>query len=280
MDLTYVYEHDETAEASDGEKPLAISQYYTRLCQRIINAIEVPTAEGMLYEVDMRLRPRGNSGPIATNVGAFKTYQETEAWTWEHMALTRARILTGSPELKAQMQSVIEGILTTQRDGEKLVVDVADMRERMDKERHTDQAWSIKDYRGGLVDVEFIAQYLQLLNGAAHPEILSPTSHVALGNLSKAGLLDAQTAEGLIEALDLWQSLQGFLRLTIKIETGDVEMPKSLQRHISRITDTPSVSAAEEKIKSKAQWVLETFNRLIVEPAEQARPNVKTDLQS
>jgi len=280
MDLAFVYTCDEGIEASDGEKPLALSQYYTRLCQRIINAISVPTAEGMLYEVDMRLRPRGNSGPVATNVTSFKTYQETEAWTWEHMALTRARMVTGSPELKTEMQNVIQDILKTPRDTDKLMVDVSDMRARMDKERHTDQVWSIKDYRGGLVDVEFITQYLQLKHASTHPDILSPTTRIALENLKNADLLDEQVADGLIEALDLWQSLQGLLRLTIKIDPNGVEMPKSLQRHVSRIANTPKVSAAEDKVRSKAQWVYEKFNHLIVEPADIVRPNVKSDLQS
>ena len=280
MDLAFVYSHDADAEASDGEKPLAISQYYTRLCQRIINAVSVPTAEGMLYEVDMRLRPRGNSGPVATSVDAFKKYQKTEAWTWEHMALTRARMVTGNNELKAQMKAVITDILRMSRDPQKLVVDVADMRERMDKERHTDQIWAIKNYRGGLVDVEFIAQYLQLLHGAKHPEILSPTTHTALKNLKDAKLLDAQTADGLIEALVLWQSLQGLLRLTFNVKPDRNDMPKSLRRYISRIAETDNAEDAEEKIKTKAEWVLNTFNSLVTDPAEIARPNVKSDLQS
>lgn len=279
MDLTFVYDVDENIDASDGDKPLAVSLYYTRLCQRIINAISVPTAEGMLYEVDMRLRPRGNSGPVATNVAAFKIYQHTEAWTWEHMALTRARMVTGSAALQDKIHAIIGDVLQTERDGEKLVVDVADMRDRMDKERHTDHVWSIKDFRGGLVDVEFIAQFLQLKHGAKHPEILSPTTRVVLGNLQSAGLLDENTATGLIEALDLWQALQGLLRLTIKISEDDTDMPKSLQRHVCRIIDTPNVNAAKAKIHAKAQWVLETFALLVVDPAEHARPNVVTDLQ-
>jgi len=283
MDLAFVYKHDETAATSDGAKPLAVSQYYARLCQRIIHAISVPTAEGMLYEVDMRLRPRGTSGPIATTVTAFIAYQKTEAWTWEHMALTRARMITGSPELQDEMRGIIAVILQNPRDPNKLVVDVADMRERMNKERFTDQVWSIKDYRGGLVDLEFIVQYLQLLHAPTHPEVLSPTTRMALQNLKSAKLLNDQIAEGLIEALDLWHALQGFLRLTIKINSdsnGVTEMPKSLQHHVSRIVKAHDIDAAEVILKSKAQWVFEIFTHLIIEPAEIARAHVKTDLQT
>jgi len=279
MDLTFIYDYDQAADSSDGEKPLAVSQYYTRLCQRLINAVSVPTAEGRMYEVDMRLRPRGDSGPVACTVASFETYQKTEAWTWEHMALTRARMITGATALQTHMTAVIADILQTPRDPEKLVVDVADMRERMDKERHTDQVWSIKNYRGGLVDIEFMAQYLQLLYGPKHPEILSSNTRDALNNLKNAALLEAPTAAGLIEALDLWQSLQGLLRLTIKINFNSNDMPIGLQRHVSRIVGTPTVEAAEEKIKTKAAWVQDVFNRLIVEPANAARPKVKTDLK-
>ncbi|HEY9163562.1 MAG TPA: glutamate-ammonia-ligase adenylyltransferase, partial [Magnetovibrio sp.] len=277
MDLTFVYTCDEGAESSDGEKPLAISQYFARLSQRLINALSAPTAEGALYEVDMRLRPSGNAGPIATSLTAFQTYQQRDAWTWEHMALTRARAVTGTPELKAAIQTVIHDVLCSERNPDKLVVDVADMRLRMDAERHTDVPWSIKNYRGGLVDVEFIAQYLQLRHAHAHPEILDTNVRAALNNIKHAELLDAPTVDGLIAALDLWQSLQGLLRLTVTApkRSGDpFVMPKSLQRQVCALADAPSVEAAEDTIRTTAAWVMEHFDALIATPADEARPRV------
>jgi len=281
MDLAFVYDFDTGATTSDGEKPLAISQYYTRLCQRLIHAVSAPTAEGMLYEVDMRLRPRGNAGLVATSLQAFQTYQQNEAWTWEHMALTRARLITGSPDLMQHTQNLILNILTAPRDQKKLVVDVADMRARMDKERHTDQVWAIKYFRGGLVDIEFLTQYLQLSHSATHPEILSPNTCQALKNLSTANILDASTANDLINALMLWQSLQGLLRLTINIEphgNAETDMPISLQRHICKIFDASDIQAAEAKIKTIANHVSQHFKRMIDEPANKARPFVSSDL--
>lgn len=281
MDLIFIYTCGEGVETSDGKKPLSVSQYFARLSQRLINALSAPTAEGALYEVDMRLRPSGNAGPIATTLAAFEAYQKHDAWTWEHMALTRARPVTGPNSLKAAIAEVIKNVLCAKRDTNKLVVNVADMRLRMDAERHTDVPWSIKNYRGGLVDVEFISQYLQLCHAHAHPEILNPNTRTALENLKHAELLDAPTANGLIQALDLWQALQGLLRLTISAPNRSTDigvMPESLKRQISLITDTPSVQAAEEKIRATAVWVLETFERLIMAPAETARPTVKTDL--
>ncbi|HEY9081110.1 bifunctional [glutamine synthetase] adenylyltransferase/[glutamine synthetase]-adenylyl-L-tyrosine phosphorylase [Magnetovibrio sp.] len=281
MDITFVYDCDEGATTSDGEKPLAVSQYFARLSQRLINALSAQTAEGDLYEVDMRLRPSGNAGPIATSLSAFKQYLASDAWTWEFMALTRARALTGPEEFHHRVQTVIRDALTDKRDPDKLVVDVSDMRARMDQERHTDIPWEIKDYRGGLVDIEFISQYLQLRHAHAHPEILSPTTRTALGNLKKAELLESDVANRLILALDLWQSVQGLLRLTFTAQQRarhEFVMPKSLERQICRVTQTETVTAAEERIKTTAAWVLETFHDLIDAPAEAARPNVSSDL--
>jgi len=281
MDITFIYDFDPDASASDGDKPLAVSQYFARLSQRLINALSAQTAEGELYEVDMRLRPSGNAGPIATSLSAFKQYLASDAWTWEFMALTRARALTGPDELRARVQSVIQSALTTERDPDKLVVDVSDMRTRMDAERHTDIAWEIKNYRGGLVDIEFISQYLQLKHAHAHPEVLSPNTRTALGNLKRAGLLDANTAGRLIQALDLWQSIQGLLRLTFTAQQRahhDFVMAPSLQRQICRVAESETCPDAENRIKTTAAWVLETFHALIDAPADTARPNVTSDL--
>ncbi len=282
MDLIFIYDCDESATVSDGQKPLAISQYFARLAQRLINALSAQTAEGALYEVDMRLRPSGNAGPIASSLDAFKKYQKKDAWTWEHMALTRARVVSGAPRLKVQIENVIMKTLCRQRDPGKLAVDVADMRMRMDKEHHTEIPWAIKTYRGGLVDIEFMAQYLQLCHAHTHPKVLSPTTHVALQNLKDAQFLDTATADSLIEALNLWQSVQGLLRLTMtqKQLNQDTEaMPESLKCRLSYLCSTPDIVTARQKIVSTAAAVMDVFSRLIDVPAERARAHVTSDLQ-
>lgn len=281
MDMTFIYDFDADATASDGEKPLAVSQYFARLSQRLINALSAPTAEGALYEVDMRLRPSGNAGPIATSLAAFKQYQSAEAWTWEHMALTRARALTGPDGLRAAVEDVIRETLTAGHDPDKLAVDVADMRERMDKDRHTDLVWEIKNYRGGLVDIEFLSQFLQLKHGRDHPEILSSNTRAALKNLRDADLLDGETATRLIQILDVWHGLQGLLRLTVTVEQRakhDYVMPPSLQEKVCRLLDVGSCDDAEARIKSMAAWVLGVCQDHIDTPAAAARPHVASDL--
>ena len=130
--------------------------YYARLTQRLITALSSATAEGTLYEVDMRLRPSGQKGPVATQLSSFVEYQANEAWTWEHLALTRARVISGPPELRSRVEAAIRQALLKPRDPVKLTADVRDMRERIAKEKGTQDIWDLKQVRGGLVDLSLI----------------------------------------------------------------------------------------------------------------------------
>ena len=123
VDLILLYDHDADAEESDGDKPLAPSHYYTRMTQRLIAAVSAPTAEGVLYELDLRLRPSGNKGPVATHIDAFKKYQRQEAWTWEHMALTRARAIAGDAALCAEVEAEVAAMLALPRDAAKVMAE-------------------------------------------------------------------------------------------------------------------------------------------------------------
>src|SRR5690606_19077731 len=126
---------------SDGDKPLAPSQYYARYTQRLISHLSAPTAEGALYEVDMRLRPSGQKGPVAAQLSTFREYQAKEAWTWEHLALTRARVVSGPPELRRKVEEAIRDTLTRKRDRAVIAKDVWDMRDRIAAEKGTDNIW-------------------------------------------------------------------------------------------------------------------------------------------
>src|SRR5690606_24568313 len=164
VDLILLYTHDEDAEESDGEKPLAPSYYYTRLTQRLIAAVSAPTAEGVLYELDLRLRPSGNKGPVATHIDAFRKYQREEAWTWEHMALTRARAVTGDDDLIAAVDDEIAAVLVTPANVAKVRRDASEMRALIAAEKPPRDAWDVKLVSGGLIDLEFIAQVATLIN--------------------------------------------------------------------------------------------------------------------
>jgi glutamate-ammonia-ligase adenylyltransferase len=267
LDLIFVYDSGGDAEVSDGPKPLAPSHYFARLCQRFLNSLTAPTAEGTLYEVDMRLRPSGNQGPIATSLDTFRAYQAESAWTWEHMALTRARAVSGPAALRTAVNDVIKATLTRQRDAAKLVADVADMRLRIAREHPGGGIWDMKYVRGGLVDIEFIAQYLQLLHAATHPAILATNTVDALTNLGTEGLIDKPVADTLVEAALLWQQIQGLLRVTIDLGFDPAAAPVGLKDALAAAGGAVDFASLEGKLQETADRVHGHFGSIIDAPA-------------
>jgi glutamate-ammonia-ligase adenylyltransferase len=213
LDLILIYDAPEDGAGSDGPRPLAVSTYYARLSQRLISAVTAPTAEGRLYEVDMRLRPSGESGPIASSLSAFAQYQREAAWTWEHMALTRARPIAGDPALRARVAAAIRTALTRERDPDRLLADVADMRRRVAAAHPAPAPWDLRHRPGGLVDLEFAVQYLVLREAATRPEVLHRDPAQAIAALAAAGILPPQGARELEEALRLLRHLRALLAL-------------------------------------------------------------------
>ncbi|MBC8242617.1 MAG: bifunctional [glutamine synthetase] adenylyltransferase/[glutamine synthetase]-adenylyl-L-tyrosine phosphorylase [Alphaproteobacteria bacterium] len=269
LDLVFVYDVPPDTETSDGNKPLVPTQYFARLGQRYINAIMSPTAEGILYEVDMRLRPSGNAGPIACTLDAFIQYHEENAWTWERLALTRDRTVLGDEALRHEVDSETHRLLAQPCDEGKLLADVAEMRARMDTEHHTESPWSIKHLRGGLIDLEFIIQYLQLRYAAKHPSILSPNTWRALRNLKHAGLITDNAADILSRALDLWQAFQSRLHLTIDTDAprgGASAMPIALQERFAKLGGADNLDGIEAIIRTTAAEVFGVYMDIIGNP--------------
>ncbi|WP_221794850.1 bifunctional [glutamine synthetase] adenylyltransferase/[glutamine synthetase]-adenylyl-L-tyrosine phosphorylase [Aquisediminimonas sediminicola] len=190
LDLVFLFTGDHATE-SDGRKPLGATQYFNRLSQRIIAAMSVSTAAGPLYEVDTRLRPNGAQGLLAVNFESFETYQLHQAWTWEHMALTRARIVFGSLDARASLQTIVDKALHLPRDPAKLLADIVKMRRDMAKHKPPKGDLDVKLADGGLVDLEFTLHLLQL----THRTGLSPVLGQAVAALVEAGLLPAQMIE-------------------------------------------------------------------------------------
>lgn len=187
LDLIYLFSTGDGAAnvQSDGERPLGVTLYFNRLAQRVTAALSVATAEGPLYEVDTRLRPQGNQGPLSASLDSFERYQKEDAWTWEHMALNRARVLAGPPQARAQLEAILSQVLHTPRDPVKLREDVLKMRHEMAAHKAPKGALDVKLHRGGLVDLEFLIHYLQLRERIA----LTPEMVGALTGLVEAGLL-------------------------------------------------------------------------------------------
>lgn len=189
LDLILLFTGDFSTE-SDGVRPLGATQYFNRLASRVIAAMSVPTASGALYEVDTRLRPSGADGLLCASVKSFSQYQRENAWTWEHMALSRGRTLYGSEAARAEVDHIIADVLTTQRDATKLRADVADMRKEMAAHKPPKGALDVKLLPGGLVDIEFIVHTLQL----EKREALVPQLGKAIEVLTAAGHLTPEFA--------------------------------------------------------------------------------------
>ena len=188
LDIIYLFTGDHGAE-SDGERPLGATLYFNRLAQRVSGALSVPTAQGALYEVDTRLRPQGAQGPLAVSLDSFARYQREDAWTWEHMALTRARPLNGSPDARAALESAIADVLLRPREAGALRHDVLRMRAEMAANKPPRGPLDAKLLRGGLVDLEFLVHFLQLRDSTHRGGCIVPDLAQAVACLVERGHL-------------------------------------------------------------------------------------------
>ncbi len=204
-DLDIVFLHDSSGSEQHTAGPLVIDNnvFFTRLSQRIIHILNTFTSAGLLYEVDMRLRPNGNSGLLVSSTEAFDEYQQGSAWTWENQALIRARIVVGGEEIARQFEHIRNGVLARPRDAGTLLADVVDMRRRMRQELDKSDTgqFDLKHGTGGIVDIEFMVQFMVLRWSGTHAELLRPTSTLGLLRaIDSISLLPAQDVEALSNA--------------------------------------------------------------------------------
>jgi glutamate-ammonia-ligase adenylyltransferase len=266
LDLIFVYDAPPDA-ASDGPKPLSASVFYGRLAQRLIAALTVPTAEGTLYEVDMRLRPTGNKGPVAVSLESFMRYHASESWTWERLALTRARVIAGSADLGAKVADVIRGTLTSRPDRAKVLADAADMRAKLFTQFPGKAPWDLKFARGGLVDIEFIAQTLELLEAHDRPGVLHSNTIAALNRLAQTGALAADDAVILMTAAELETALTQVLRIAVDGEFDAASATPGLKALLARAGGEEDFTAIEAKLKHLQASVAAIFEKRIAAPA-------------
>lgn len=264
VDLILLYDHDDEVLQSDGAKPLDPTRYFTRVTQRLIAALSAPTAEGILYDVDMRLRPSGNKGPVATRITAFAKYQRNDAWTWEHLALTRARCICGDASLIGEAEAIFAEVLSEKRDIAKVRKDVAEMRDLIDKEKPPNGIWDFKLIPGGLVDIEFIAQYLALIAPAKGVAPLPAGTHTleALKTVG-AALMDANDLDTAVEALVLFTEISQIVRLCIDGDFDPREAPAGLADLVCRAGDYPDTKHLEADIRRLSKAVRRIFQSVI-----------------
>ena len=269
LDVIFIYRGDEArVTQSEGARPLPLSQYYGRLSQRLVTALSALTPEGKLYEIDARLRPSGNSSPLASEATGFAEYQNNDAWTWEHMALTRARTIAGSPALGEFVAGVIRDVLAKPRDAAALVGDVASMRLRIDKERRTENLWKLKHVRGGLLDIEFIAQYLELREAADRPELLSQETDKVFERLAESGIMAAGDAAELGAATHLLRRLQSLLRLTVGVSRDENLYPTGLRDALAQAAEVENFDEVRAKLLQTQERVRAYYDRYVQQPAD------------
>jgi [glutamine synthetase] adenylyltransferase / [glutamine synthetase]-adenylyl-L-tyrosine phosphorylase len=275
LDLMLIYAHPEAETESRGTRSLAASQWFIRAAHSFVAAVTAPGADGQLYAVDMRLRPSGNKGPVAVSLASFRRYHAEDAWTWERMALTRARVVAGPPPLRALVQEAIADALAEAGDPARIRADAAAMRARMRRELPPDGVWDVKQRPGGLVDIEFIAQMLQLVSARENPAVCSPNTCEALVRLVAAGKLDAADAALLARADRVWRTVQGMLRITVGRATQG-ELPEAPVRPLLRAVAAMGVAADDlaglrATLDALAAEVSAVFERIVGKTAGATR---------
>lgn len=272
-DLDVIFLYDSPADAvSDGRSKLPAAAYYVRLSQRLITAISAPTARGRLYEVDARLRPSGIQGQLAVSVDGFLRYEREEAWTFERMALTRARGVAGTPALLARAQEGIRAILARPQDRDRLLLDVAGLRAKVTAQHGTRNPLDIKYVRGGTLDLEFLAQTLQLASAAVHPSVITGDTAAAFQAIGAAGILEPDLAGRLARAALFLRNVQSVLRATIEGDTATADTPEALLRGVAKAAGTVSTTQMKAELEKTEAWVYERFQEMIEVPAARVPP--------
>ena len=263
LDLMLIYDFPAEASESNGRKRLGPGLYYARLTQRLISALTAPTKAGRLYEVDMRLRPSGRQGPLATQFASFKLYQEDEAETWEHMALTRARFVAGDKSLGADMGKTVRETLIRKRDAVKIAQETRAMRALIAREKGDSDVWDLKLAAGGLIDIEFIAQYLQLSFAHAHPAILDVSTRKVVEEAGRAGLITPEQAEVLVDAHRLYTDATQFMRLSTSGPFDPAKAAAGVKRRIAAANGFPDFEAFAAALGETRKRVRAAFEAIV-----------------
>ncbi|MBZ4021867.1 glutamine-synthetase adenylyltransferase [Rhodobacter sp. TJ_12] len=257
LDLIVIYDA-QGAEGSDGPKPLATRPYFARLTQAFITALTAPTPEGRLYEVDMRLRPSGRQGPVAVSLDSFRAYQMEEAWTWEHLALTRARVLVGDTGLGADVEAVRAAVLQAKGAAEKVLPDLAQMRARIFAAKAPDGAWEAKIGPGRLQDIELLAQSFALRAGATARRV---EAQLRLG--PREGYISKEEGERLASAYRFLWRLQAGGRLLTDRPLDMEAIGEGGRAFLLREADADHLDALAERLARTTSEVAQIVERAL-----------------
>jgi glutamate-ammonia-ligase adenylyltransferase len=259
LDLVFIYDMPEGLDSTDGPKPLPVSVFYGKLAQRLIAALTVPTTEGVLYDVDMRLRPTGNKGPVAVSLESFARYHAGESWTWERMALTRARVIYGDDTLAEKINTIIANTLARPVSTQAIRANAADMRDKLAAQFPGKNRWDLKFAPGGLVDIEFVAQTLQLVTRSA----VNTNTVAALQTLAEAGAINGADAQTLISTARIENALTQVLRIAVEGTLEPAVASQGLKTLLARAAGARDFEALEESLAGAQARVREIFNHVV-----------------
>ncbi|WP_292290468.1 glutamine-synthetase adenylyltransferase [Marivita sp.] len=257
LDLIVIYDPGD-AEMSEGRRPLAPRPYYARLTQALITAMTAPMAEGRIYEIDMRLRPSGNQGPVATSLTAFETYQTSDAWVWEHLALSRARVIAGPRDVAADVAQVQAAVLSAPRDRDTVLREVARMRNRIAAAKGRGDPWDAKLGQGRMQDIELVAQAAALLAGVPLGSVPD-----ALTDGARCGWLSDTDAATLSDAYRLCWSLQIASRLISESPIAPEGDNSAASDFLCRVTGADSIAGLKDRLGDKADDAAQVIDAVL-----------------
>lgn len=273
LDIIFIYDHQGT---TDGEKQISNHEYFAKLAQKLISILSTATREGYVYKLDTRLRPSGNAGPLVTSLESFLCYHRTEAQIWERQAMAKARVVIGEPTLRSSIDAVIRQTVYGASLGDEGRQEIHRLRMRMENEiaKETAGSYNIKTGRGGMVDVEFIAQYLQLRYGQHYPELRTQNTVVALKEVQTLGIITGQQADTLIAGYKFLRKLENRLRLlhdhSINDLAGDQHYLDKLAR---RLAYDPRLRHPGEALlkdyEATTEAIRDVYERILGELAEE-----------
>lgn len=268
VDLMFIFDAPDGARSSGAAK-LDVVTYFARLVRRFLAAVATPTEEGILYEVDTQLRPSGTKGPVAVSISAFSHYYAEAAWTWEIMALTKARVIAGDALLGARIEDEIAAIISRPQEKSETAADVDEMRERLLLAKPAVSPWDLKNAVGGFVEIDFTVQYLILTNPSAMKVAVAFDNGSAIEALAAAGAISAPHAAALRRATQVYEAVQQVSRAA----TGGVFAPGAAGDALSRLMVALAGAGDLEEAESKLAAMQSTVRRVYEETVVAAREN-------
>lgn len=257
LDLIVIYDPAD-AEQSDGPRPLDPRGWYAKATKTLITALSAPTAAGTLYAVDMRLRPSGRQGPVATAITAFDDYQRREAWTWEHMALTRARPMAGPSKLCNRVETIRQEVIAEKADPAKVRADAAEMRARLAAAGLAGSTWAIKEGQGGLQDIELLGQAVGLAAGSAARSTAAQLAHAP-----QLGWLTPDQTAAMIAAHGLFARVQAATRLLTDTALDPGAIGEGGRDFLARVADAPSADALALELDAKRAYIAQVIDAIL-----------------